>query len=350
MRAAARQWVQAQPRAGSKTITLQLLWLSAALLLTAALSLSTGRYPVSPQQALRALAHALHLPVQPASAQVQTVLLFIRMPRVLVAISIGMALAVSGAAFQGLFRNPIVSPDLLGASAGAGFGACVGILLSLGVVATQAAAFSCGILAVALAYASSVRFGRSTLTLLLSGVAISALFSSLIAITKLLADPTNKLPAITFWLMGGLANVSVRDVPVLGCVTLLGGVPLMLLRWRLNVVALGEEQALALGVDAKTLQPIVIACATLLTAATVAVCGMVGWVGLLVPNIARALVGPRFDHLLPALALLGATFVLLVDTLCRSVWSSEIPLGVALSLLGAPFLLVMLHHSSSEQR
>jgi len=347
-RAVAQELVQ--PYSGVKTITVQLIWLSAALLLTAAMSLSIGRYPISPQQGLRALAHALHLPVQPASVQVETVLLFIRMPRVLVAISIGMALAISGAAFQGLFRNPIVSPDLLGASAGAGFGACVGILLSLGALATQAAAFCSGIAAVLLAYAASVRFGRSTLALLLSGVAISALFSALIAITKLIADPSNKLPAITFWLMGGLANVSVRDVPVLGCATLLGGVPLMLLRWRLNVVALGEEQALALGVDIKRLQPIVVACATLLTAATVAVCGMVGWVGLLVPNIARALVGPRFDHLLPASALLGATFVVVVDTLSRSLWTSEIPLGVTLSLLGAPFLLFMLHHSNSEQR
>lgn len=322
----------------------QLFWLSAMLIVTTVGSLLIGRYPISAPDTARALGHALGLPVRAVSARAETVMLFIRLPRVLVAMLIGATLSIAGASFQGLFRNPIVSPDLLGASTGAGFGACLGILFSLGAVATQVMAFGSGIAAVLLAYGVSVRLGRGTLPLLLSGVAISALFSSFIAITKLVADPGNKLPAITFWLMGGLANVTMRDVPVLLVTTLLGATPLFLLRWRLNIVALGEEQALALGVDIAMLQPLMVACATLLTAAAVAICGMVAWVGLLVPNIARAIVGPRFDHLLPASALLGASFVLLMDGLSRSLWTMEIPIGVTLSLLGAPFLLLMLRY------
>ncbi|MET0387628.1 MAG: iron ABC transporter permease [Polyangiales bacterium] len=320
------------------------------LLVALASSLLLGRYPIAPRDVVATLARAFALPVHDVSPQVETVVLFIRLPRVLIAGLVGMSLSLAGAAFQGLFRNPIVSPDLLGASAGAGFGACLGILLSLGEVAVQLLAFGCGGIAVLLAYAVSVACGRGTLPLLLAGIAVSALFSAFIALTKLAADPANKLPAITFWLMGALGNVSLRDVPALAIASVIGALPLFLLRWRLNVVALGEEQALALGVDRRVLQPIVVASATLLTAASVAVCGMVGWVGLLVPNIARGLVGPRFDRLLPASALLGASFVLTVDCVSRSLLATELPIGVTLALLGAPFLLVMLGRSARGRR
>jgi iron complex transport system permease protein len=321
---------------------LTLPWLAAALLPAVILSLLLGRYPISMADASRILGSMLGLPVRPVSRQVETVLLYVRLPRVTVAVLVGTALSVSGAAFQGIFRNAIVSPDLLGASSGAGFGAAVAILLSFGPVSMQIAAFVCGTTAVLIAYGVSLLLGRSTVSLLLSGVAVAALFSAFTSMTKLVADPMNKLPAITFWLMGGLSNVTVRDVPILFVTTLLGATPLILLRWRLNIVALGEDHALALGMQLSRFQPLIVACATLLTASTVAVCGLVGWVGLLVPNIARLLVGPRFERLLPASIFLGATFVLLVDDLSRTLFAAEIPLGVLLALLGAPFLLFML--------
>jgi len=321
---------------------LTLPWLATALLLAILLSLLLGRYPISIADALRVLGSKLGLPVRPVSQQVETVLLYVRLPRVTIAVLVGIALSVSGAAFQGIFRNAIVSPDLLGASSGAGFGAAVSILLSFGPVPMQLAAFACGTVAVLVAYGVSLFLGRSTVSLLLSGVAVAALFSAFTSMTKLVADPTNKLPAITFWLMGGLSNVTVRDVPVLFVTTLVGATPLFLLRWRLNIVALGEDHALALGMRLSRFQPLIVACATLLTASTVAICGMVGWVGLLVPNIARLLVGSRFERLLPAAIFLGATFVLLVDDVSRTLFASEIPLGILFSLLGAPFLLFML--------
>jgi iron complex transport system permease protein len=324
------------------------MWLTVALFLGMLVALQVGRYPIAWFETLRWVRGCLGLALRGVSTQAETILLYVRLPRILIAALIGASLSLAGAAFQGLFRNAIVSPDLLGASSGAGFGASLAILYSLGTLATQLAAFAFGVLAVSLAYAVSRSLGRGTLPLLLSGVAVTALFTAFTSITKLLADPANKLPAITFWLMGGLTNATHRDLAAIFVTTLIGAVPLLLIRWRLNIVALGEDHALALGVSMSRIQPVIVACATLLTASSVAICGMIGWVGLLVPNMARAMVGPRFDRLLPASMVLGALFVLAVDTAARSLWVTEIPIGILFSLLGAPFLLMMLRRQRIE--
>lgn len=276
---------------------------------------------------------------------VETVIFKVRIPRILAAMLVGAALSISGASYQGLFKNPMVSPDILGASAGAGFGAALGILMNLGFVGIQLSAFIFGLGAVALTYLVSTIIGRdnnAVLVLVLTGMVVSTLFSSFISMTKYLADPYSKLPAITFWLMGGLSSVSMNDVKIIFIPILLGTVPLVLLRWKLNVLSFGEEEAKALGIDTSRIRLIIITCSTLLTAASVSICGMIGWIGLIIPHIARMLVGPNYKVLLPASIFIGSTFLILVDDAARSVFPLEIPLGILTSIIGAPFFIYLL--------
>jgi iron complex transport system permease protein len=268
----------------------------------------------------------------------------IRLPRVLAAMLVGAALAAAGASYQVLFRNPLVSPDILGVSSGAALGAVCGIFLSLPVIAIQGFAFLGGLAAVGLVIfvSQAVRGVDQTLVLVLTGVVMGALAGAATSLLKVMADPYDQLPAITFWLLGSLASTTPADLgPVLPAVVL-GLVPLILLRWRINLLSLGDDEARALGVDAPRLRLLVIAAATLITASVVAIAGVVGWVGLVIPHIARMLVGPSFATLLPVAAILGAGYLLLVDTLCRTLASIEIPLGILTAVLGAPFFLYLL--------
>jgi len=273
-----------------------------------------------------------------------TVIWQIRGPRILGAMLVGAALASAGGAYQGLFRNPLVSPDILGVSSGAALGAVLGIFLSLPVLGIEAMSFAGGLAAVALVYAvASAVTGRDTVLLLvLTGVVIGALLASGVALLKYLADPQNQLPAITFWLLGSLASFNREDLAVLAPTVLLALVPLALLRWRLDVMSLGDEEATALGVDVRLVRGAVVAGATLMTAAAVAVSGIVGWVGLLVPHLARLLVGPAFARLLPMTVVLGAAFLLAVDTAARMIGAVEIPLGVLTAIIGTPLFLFLL--------
>ncbi|HTO12954.1 MAG TPA: iron ABC transporter permease, partial [Candidatus Binatia bacterium] len=275
---------------------------------------------------------------------VETVVLGVRGPRVLAALEVGAVLAAAGAAYQGLFRNPLVSPDILGVSSGAALGAVLGIWLSLGVVAIQALAFALGLLAVVVVYAigAALRRHDPILVLVLAGVVIGTLLGSCVSLVKYLADPYNQLPAITFWLLGSLASTTAGDVRSVVPAVLLGLLPLYLLRWRMNVMTLGEEEARALGVDTRRVRAVVVAGATLMTAAVVSISGVIGWIGLLIPHVARLLVGPDFGRLLPASVLLGAGYLLAVDTLARTLARIEIPLGVLTALLGAPFFVWVL--------
>jgi iron complex transport system permease protein len=276
------------------------------------------------------------------------VLLHVRLPRIVAGILIGAGLSASGAAYQGLFRNPMVSPDILGASAGAGFGAAAGILLGFGIPGIQCVSFVFGLAAVLVTCAAAARLSRTgdpILTLVLVGILVGSIFTALISLAKYVADPYSKLPAITFWLMGSLAAIHVRDVEFAVAPMLLGLAPLVLLRWNLNVLSFGDEEARALGAETGRLRWIVILCSTLLTASAVSVAGMVGWVGLVIPHLARMIVGPDYRVLLPASLLLGATYMLLVDDLARSVYATEIPLGIMTSLVGAPFFLYLLMRS-----
>ncbi|MEK6592104.1 MAG: iron ABC transporter permease [Pseudomonadota bacterium] len=280
----------------------------------------------------------------PQSSMVETVLLQIRGPRIIAAIVIGAALAASGAAYQGIFRNPLVSPDILGVSAGAALGATIALFFSLNVAAIQAFAFIGGLAAVAVVYfvGTAVRGHDPILALILSGVIIGTLFSACVALFKYLADPYNQLPAITFWLLGSLAMVAPADLKYVLPAVLLGLLPMVLLRWRMNLLSLPDDEARALGVHTARLRLAMVCAATLMTAAGVAASGIIGWIGLLVPHAARMLVGPQFARLLPMSMLLGACYLLGIDTLARSLVEIEIPPGVLTALLGAPFFIWLL--------
>jgi iron complex transport system permease protein len=310
------------------------------------LAFTVGRYPVS----LADLANVLFAKAtgqEPhVSAAVENVILQVRGPRVLAAVMVGGALAVAGTAFQGLFRNPLVSPDILGASSGAALGAVLGIFFSLGVLAIQAFAFIGGLIAVAAVYliGSMVRARDPILVLVLTGVVVGALLGAGVGLVKYLADPYNQLPAMTFWLLGSLSATGVPDLlPLFGPVAI-GTAVLLALRWRMNVMSLPEEEARALGVATGPLRIVIVAAATLTTSASVATAGIIGWVGLVVPHLARTLVGPDFARLLPAAAILGGGYLLIIDTLARTLAEVEIPLGILTAVIGTPFFIWLLAH------
>jgi iron complex transport system permease protein len=321
-------------------LTIALIVLAAGLVV----AFTIGRYPVSLAELLdvlwsRALGRAPSAP-----AAVENVVLLVRGPRVMAALLVGSALAVAGTAFQGLFRNPLVSPDILGASSGAALGAVIGIFFSLGVLGIELLAFAGGLAAVAAVYVigSMLRSRDPILVLVLAGVVIGSLLGAGVGLVKYLADPYNQLPAMTFWLLGSLAATSVSDLlPLLGPVAL-GTIVLVALRWRMNVMSLPEEEARALGVSTGPLRIAIVAAATLVTSASVATSGIIGWIGLVVPHLARALVGPDFPRLLPASALLGGGFLLFIDTLARTAAPVEIPLGILTAVIGTPFFIWLL--------
>ena len=309
-------------------------------------SFALGRYPVPLGQLLEVLASQI-ITMEPTwNVTVETVIFQVRLPRILAAILVGAALSTAGAAYQGMFKNPLVSPDILGASAGAGFGAALGIYFSFSMVGIQLMAFVGGLLAVGLTYGISIRIRHDPmLALVLSGVMIGSLFTAAISCIKYIADPYDKLPAITFWLMGSLASITSRDVYMVLIPIILGGLLLYLLRWRLNVLAMGEEEAQVLGINTRAMKTIVIICCTLMTAASVSISGLIGWVGLVIPHLARMIVGPNYQVLLPASILLGGAYLLLVDDLARLLASMEIPLGILTALIGVPFFLYLLLNS-----
>jgi iron complex transport system permease protein len=275
---------------------------------------------------------------------VETVIWEIRGPRVLGAMLVGAALAGSGATYQQLFRNPLVSPDILGVSSGAALGAVIGIFFAFPVYGIEAASFAGGLVAVGLVYVISAAVGGRdrVLILVLSGVVIGALLGSGVALLKFLADPYNQLPAITFWLLGSLAAFHPADLASLVPAVLLALVPLVMLRWQLDVMSLGDDEAAALGIEVRRVRVAAIAAATLMTAAAVAVSGIVGWVGLIIPHLARLLVGPAFLRLLPMSVALGAAYLLAVDTVARTLGAVELPLGVLTAVIGTPVFLLLL--------
>jgi len=317
---------------------------TAVLIAGLLLAFTVGRYPVSLTELLNVLLAKISAHRVDISPAVESVILQVRGPRVLAAALVGAALAVAGTAFQGLFRNPLVSPDILGASSGAALGAVIGIFFSLGVLAIQAFAFIGGLLAVAAVYVigSAVRSRDPILVLVLTGVVVGALLGAAVGLVKYLADPYNQLPAMTFWLLGSLAAANVTDLlPLFGPVAL-GTAVLIALRWRMNVMSLPEEEARSLGVATGPLRVAIVAAATLTTSASVATAGIIGWVGLVVPHLARSLVGPDFARLLPTAAILGGGYLLLIDTLARSAAQVEIPLGILTAVVGTPFFIWLL--------
>jgi iron complex transport system permease protein len=317
---------------------------TAVLIAGLLLAFTVGRYPVSLAELANVLFSKITAHRADVSPAVESVIMQVRGPRVLAAALVGAALAVAGTAFQGLFRNPLVSPDILGASSGAALGAVIGIFFSLGVIAIQAFAFVGGLLAVAAVYVigSAVRSRDPILVLVLTGVVVGSLLGAGVGLVKYLADPYNQLPAMTFWLLGSLAAANVSDLlPLFGPVAV-GTAVLIALRWRMNVMSLPEEEARSLGVATGPLRIAIVVAATLTTSASVATAGIIGWVGLVVPHLARSLVGPDFARLLPAAAILGGGYLLLIDTLARTAAEVEIPLGILTAVVGTPFFIWLL--------
>lgn len=307
-------------------------------------SMAIGKYSVPPSAILRVLFAGLTGGEPDVDPIQQTVIRNVRLPRVIAGLLIGAALAAAGATYQGLFRNPLVSPDILGVSAGASLGAVLAIFLKMPVPVIQLMSFCGGLLAVAAVYGvgAAVRGRDPVLTLVLAGVALGAIVGAGISLVKILADPYDQLPAITYWLLGSLTAVTRADVGSILPAMVIGLLPLVALRWRMNVMTLGDEEAQTLGVDTRLTRLALIFGATLITAASVSIAGIVGWVGLVIPHVARLLVGPDFRRLLPAALLLGGGYMLVVDTLARSVALTEIPLGILTAVVGAPFFLWLL--------
>lgn len=307
------------------------------------LSLFIGRYPVTTKAAFRVLwCKILFLPCDLPEA-VQTVVWEIRLPRAILGAMVGGCLAVSGAAFQGLFRNPLVSSGILGVSSGAGFGAALAIILFHATAPVFIFAFVFGGLAVLLSYLIGRAYRTTpTIMLVLGGVIVSSVFSALISFAKYVADPADQLPAIVFWLMGSLASARYRDIMIAGPPMAFGVACLMAIRWRINVLSMGDREAHALGVNTVISKGIVIAGATLATAGAVCVSGIIGWVGLVVPHIARMLVGNDNRVLIPSSFSMGACFLVMVDNIGRVITGSEIPLGILTALVGGPFFAYLL--------
>jgi len=272
-----------------------------------------------------------------------TVIWQIRFPRSATVILVGAGLAVSGTAFQSTFRNPLVSENILGVAAGASVGAAIGILLDMGPFVIQLLAFGSGLLAVGLTYfISRVYRSNPTLVLVLAGIIVGSLFSAITSILKYAADPYLRLPDIVFWVMGSFAKVSISSLSVAAPVILVPMLLIVLIRWRLNVLSMGDEEARALGMDTKTMRTIVILCATLMTAAAVSVSGVIGWVGLIIPHACRLVIGPDHKSLVPVSILAGASFLLVVDILCRNLTAIEIPVSIITSIIGAPVFMYLL--------
>lgn len=302
-----------------------------------------GRYAISLGDVFLSLWQGFSGQNMGLGAETSTVVLQIRLPRAFLGAMVGAALGASGAAFQGLFRNPLVSSGILGVSSGAGFGAALAIVLFNNVFLTPVLAFFFGVLAVVLSYfAGRIDNTSPTITLVLGGTIIQSIFSALISLLKYLADTATQLPAITFWLMGSLASTKTMDV-WLAFIPMLGGMTgLFLMRYRLNVLSMGDREAKTLGISVVGNKIIVIASATLATAGAVCVSGVVGWIGLIIPHIARMLVGNDNRWVIPASMSLGACFVILCDTLCRTLTGGEIPLGIITALIGGPFFIYLL--------
>ncbi len=325
---------------------LVLYWLVLLIPLPLAVyAIGLGRYPIAPGEVIEALVRFV---VDPPEAGAQPDLVYnvvtrIRLPRISAALLIGANLAVTGVAFQGIFRNPLVDSNILGVTSGAGFGAALALLLSAGAGIVQLSAFGFGLLAVLLAYSiSRLYYSAPLLVLTLVGILIGSFFGSLTSVLKYIADPLDSLPAITYWLLGGLTDVTLADVPLLGIISLGGMVFMWGMRWRLNVLSLGDHEALALGLNPARLKLLIILFSTLMTSVAVSVGGVIGWVGLVIPHAARTLVGPDHQRLIPATMAMGASFLLVIDTLSRTLWATEVPLGVFTGLVGVPLLLVIL--------
>ena len=326
-----------------------LLGLGAALAGLFLFSFILGRYDVPMSEVARILLGQI-LPLdQTWSGSMQAVVVNVRLPRIALACLVGCCLALACTAYQSVFQNPMAAPDILGASSGACFGAALAILLGFSKGGITLLAFACSLATVALVYLIGRRTrGSRVISILLAGVMVSSLFSAGTSYIKLVADPSDQLPAITYWLMGSLSGARLTDVGFALIPMAIGTIPLLLLRWRINLLTLGEEEAATLGVNTGRLRLAVVVCATFLTASSVAVSGMIGWVGLVIPHLCRKLVGNDCRYLLPTAMVMGALFLLGVDNVSRNLLATEIPIGVLTAFIGAPFFIYLMTRKESK--
>jgi len=307
------------------------------------LSLFLGRYPVSFTTIFQVLYYKVFGGIKNFPDVYESVILDIRLPRAILAVLVGGSLAVSGASYQGLFKNPLVSPSILGVSSGAGFGAALAIILFNSNYMIFLLSFGFGVLSVAFSYFIGKIYDTTpTIMLVLGGIIVSSVFSALLSLLKYLADPYDKLPTIVFWLMGSLANARYKDILIAAVPMLTGIIGLLLISWKINVLSMGDREAQSLGVNVKLTKGIVIICTTLATAGAVSVSGIIGWVGLVIPHIGRMIVGNDNKILIPTSLSLGACFLILIDNLGRIISSGEIPLGILTALIGGPFFVYLL--------
>ncbi len=319
--------------------------ISLSIILVAVIMLSVflGRFPITPIELLSILFSKI-FPIEPFwTDQMEKILFNVRLPRIVLACLVGCCLSAAGATYQGIFQNPMAAPDILGATSGAAFGAALAILNRGNSTAITISAFVFSLLSVLLVYFVSQRArGNKLLGLILCGIIISSLFSASTSYLKLVADPSDQLPAITYWLMGSLSGTTWDTVSMAIIPMALGLVVLYLLRWRINVLTLGDQEARTMGINATQLRLIMIVSATLVTAASVSVSGMIGWVGLVIPHLARMLVGNNYKYLMPATMLFGAIFLLIVDNISRNLLQTEIPIGILTAFIGAPFFVYLI--------
>ncbi len=314
----------------------RILVLAVVFVVVAIVSLGIGRYPISPVRVVQTLFGG-------GNAQEKAVVLKIRLPRIIAATLIGAGLALAGQTMQMIFRNPLVSPDVLGTSTAAGFGASISLLLGLSTLAVTVNAFVFGVASVVLVWAIGSRVkGEQTMGLILIGMVVSSLFSAGTSFIKLIADPNNILPAITYFLMGSLAGCSFQDLQIIAVPMVISFATLLLVSWKLNILSLSEDEAKSLGVNTRLLRSVAIGASTLMTASAVAVSGQIGWVGLIVPHMARKITGSNATYSLPASMLFGATFLIIVDNVSRTATTAEIPIGILTAFIGAPFFLYLI--------
>lgn len=332
-----------------KNDRMKILCMFIVLLVTFFFSICIGRYAIAPTEVAKSLLKFLIPSFEDVSTMKYNVVMQVRMPRILLSMIVGAGLASSGVAYQCIFRNPLVSPDILGVSAGAGFGAALAILFSAGAVVIQSQALLFGLLAVGIVLViSRVRKKTEIFMLVLSGVIVSALFEAFISMVKYVADPQDTLPAITVWLMGSLASASYKDVLIATVVILPCMAVLFALRWKMNLLSLNEDEARSLGIRVERMRLIIIIVSTLMTAVSVSICGVIGWIGLVIPHVARFIVGNDHRGLVPASIILGATYLLVIDGIARTISAAELPISILTAIIGAPFFAYMLRRTMAN--
>lgn len=313
-------------------------------ILVGALALGIGRIWISPAEIVSAVSD-LFSGRGEVPALTHMTLWNLRLPRILLAALVGAGLSTAGCAFQSLFANPLATPDTLGVASGASFGAALGLLLGFSLIGVQFTALLVGSAAVALTWLAGSGKSRGLSTIVLAGIMMGSLFNALVSLVKFMADEESQLPAITYWLMGGLNNAAYETLLLGAPPILLGILVLYLLRWRMNLLPLSEDEARSSGVNISVMRGITVVCATLITASCVSMCGQVGWVGLLIPHMCRMKFGSNHLSLLPASISLGAAFMILVDTVARSASAQEIPISILTAIIGAPFFILLMRKS-----